>query len=70
MGPKHNYVLFKNILFGAFITSWCRGQSVEEHLLFVKSMIQSYINLKSGVIMLVDIEKLFDAAILRTVKLT
>ena len=44
------------------------GHRVEEHLIVVKSIIQRYIDLKSGVIIqLVDIEKFFDTEILRTV---
>ena len=41
------------------------GHRVEEHLIVVKSIIQRYMDLKSGVIIqLVDIQKFFDTEIL------
>ena len=44
------------------------GHCVEEHLIVVKTIMQKYIDMKSGVIIqLVDIEKFFDTEILRTV---
>ena len=44
------------------------GHRVEEHLIVVKSIIQRYMDLKSGVIIqLVDIQKFFDTEILRTI---
>ena len=47
------------------------GHRVEEHLLVVKSIIQLYIQRRSGVIMqLVDIQKFFDSEILRTIMTT
>ena len=47
------------------------GNRVEEHLLVVKSIIQLYIQRRSGVIMqLVDIQKFFDSEILRTIMTT
>jgi hypothetical protein len=47
------------------------GHRVEEHLIVVKSIIQLYLNRKSGVIMqLVDIQKFFDSEVLRTVMTT
>ena len=43
------------------------GHRVEEHLIVVKTIIEKYISMKSGVIVqLVDIEKFFDTEILRT----
>ena len=44
------------------------GHRVEEHLIVVKSIVQRYMTLKSGVVIqLVDIQKFFDTEILRTV---
>ena len=47
------------------------GHRVEEHLIVVNTIMQKYIDMKSGVIIqLVDIEKFFDTKILRTVMTT